>query len=95
MPYMSTRLNIIHSRLEAEFSPLLLTIHNQSDQHLGHSGHDGGGESHFEVILVSPVFEGLARVERQKRVYAILNDLFAQGLHALSLQLKTPKEHAS
>ena len=30
-----------------------LNVINNSDKHIGHSGHDGGGESHFKVDIVS------------------------------------------
>ena len=35
-------------------------------------------------------FQGESRVSRQRRVYALLQDEFAQGLHALSLSCETP-----
>ena len=34
----------------------------------GHGGWREGGETHFRVAIVSAGFEGLGRVERQRRV---------------------------
>ena len=57
-------------------------------------------ESHYKVDLTSKDFEGLSRVERQQKVYALLATEFDGGssdgdgdrLHAISLRLKTPQE---
>jgi acid stress-induced BolA-like protein IbaG/YrbA len=53
---------------------------------------DGDGR-HFEALIVSPVFEGLSRVQRQQRVNAVLREHFeSEVLHALSMQCLTPAE---
>ena len=44
--------------------------------------------------IVSRVFEGLSRVERQRRIYAALDAEFRAELHALSLKALTPAEAA-
>ena len=60
--------------------------------HAGHAGARPGGETHYQVTLVSTAFEGLSRIARQRLVYAALREEFDTGLHALSLDLKTPGE---
>lgn len=86
----------IREKLTAAFSPIVLEIQDESARHAGHAGAtraDGSqGETHFHVKLVSPVFEGLSRVERQRRVYAALKDELAGPVHALSLNLLAPAE---
>ena len=43
--------------------------------------------------LVSDIFEGLSQVKRQKKVYAILNDMVASGeVHAVTMYTNTPRE---
>ncbi|HAK51793.1 MAG TPA: hypothetical protein DCM54_07815 [Gammaproteobacteria bacterium] len=43
--------------------------------------------------LVSNVFEGLSRVKRQQKVYALLNDMIASGeIHAVTMITQTPDE---
>ncbi|MDP3032715.1 MAG: BolA/IbaG family iron-sulfur metabolism protein [Rhodocyclaceae bacterium] len=60
--------------------------------HLAVSG-DG---RHFEATIVSQVFAGLSRVQRQQRVNAVLKEHFeSEVLHALSMQCLTPEEAAS
>ncbi len=79
-------------KLEAEFAPLELTITDESHRHAGHAGARAGGESHFHVAMVAPVFAGLGRVERQRRVHAALAEELAGPVHALALALRAPGE---
>ena len=82
----------IRAKLLAAFAPTHLDIVDESHRHVGHAGAREGGESHFRVQVVAAAFEGLGRVERQRRVYAILSDELAGPVHALALELKTPAE---
>ena len=82
----------IRAKLLAAFAPAHLDIVDESHRHVGHAGAREGGESHFRVRVVAAAFEGLGRVERQRRVYAILSDELAGPVHALALELKTPAE---
>lgn len=53
---------------------------------------DGDGR-HFEAVIVSRIFAGLSRVQRQQRVNAVLREHFeSEVLHALSMQCLTPEE---
>ena len=81
----------IRQRL-ASLEPIALELEDQSAQHAGHAGAQPGGETHYTLRLVSPAFEGQSRVERQRLVYHALREEFDTGLHALSLDLKTPAE---
>lgn len=59
-----------------------------------HLAVDGDGR-HFEALIVSKIFNGLSRVQRQQRVNAVLRDHFeSEVLHALSMQCLTPEEAA-
>jgi acid stress-induced BolA-like protein IbaG/YrbA len=52
-----------------------------------------GDGQHFEAVIVSQEFEGLNRVSRQQRVYAVLREKLDSGeLHALSMRTLTPAE---
>ena len=83
----------IRQKLETAFAPSELVVEDDSAKHAGHSGARPGGETHFSVRLVSQSFEGLGRVERQRRVYAALADLMKpNGIHALALTTLTPAE---
>ena len=84
--------NRIRAKLTDSLSPSALEIVDDSASHVGHAGHDGRGESHFSVVVVSDAFTGLSRVERQRRVYGILSEELADRVHALSLRTLTPDE---
>lgn len=51
------------------------------------------GETHYKLKIVSEIFEGLSRIDRQRKVYDLLKDEFTSGLHALELKTLSPKEH--
>ena len=82
----------IRGKLTQAFSPERLEVVDDSGRHSGHSGARESGESHFNVVIVSSGFQGLGRVERQRRVNAALKDEFAAGLHALSIKAMAPGE---
>jgi BolA protein len=80
--------------LRRRFSPLDFSLEDESARHAGHTGAADGGETHYRLRMVSPAFEGQSRVARQRLVMQALHEEFASGLHALSLDLKTPAESA-
>jgi BolA family transcriptional regulator, general stress-responsive regulator len=84
--------DIIREKLTAAFAPKELAVEDESAKHAGHAGSRPGGETHFNVRIVSDSFEGVSRVERQRRVYAALADEMRGRVHALSLTTLTPAE---
>lgn len=79
-------------RLTSALDPTCLDLQDQSHQHVGHSGHDPRGESHFALTIESAAFDGLSRVERQRKVYAALGDLMRERVHALTIKATAPEE---
>lgn len=84
---------IIEAKLRENLSIDQLTVLNQSDQHRGHGGSPGTGQSHFEAIVISSDFEGVCKVQRQRKVYQILQAEMAGPIHALALTTLTPEEY--
>lgn len=84
----------IKQKLTAAVAPIELEIEDDSARHAGHAGAhaDGGGETHFNVKIVSEAFVGQNRVARQRQVYAVLADELNERVHALSLVTLTPDE---
>ncbi len=83
---------LLRERLEAAFAPRVLEIENRSERHRGHAGWDPSGESHFAVTIVSDLFTGMPRIERQRRVHAALGDLLEERIHALGIRALAPSE---
>ena len=86
----------IRDKLTSAFAPSEISVTDDSSAHAGHSGatrDDGSrGETHFTVRIISEKFAGLSRVERQRRVYAVLADEMRGKVHALSLTALSPPE---
>jgi len=85
------RVEAIRSRLQAEFSPSLLEIEDESHAHVGHAG-AAGGLGHFRVRIVAPAFKGLSRLARHQRIYASLGELMRTDVHALAIEARAPDE---
>lgn len=77
----------IHDRLESEFAPTTLEVHNESAMHAGHAGDDGSGESHWRVVIRSEKLTDLSRIARHRAVHAALGEDIIGRIHALSLDL--------
>tara|TARA_B100000902_G_C26979949_1_gene749770 strand:- start:321 stop:551 length:231 start_codon:yes stop_codon:yes gene_type:complete len=55
-----------------------------------------GGESKYEVNIVSDEFDGLSIIQRHKLIYALLDNFIKTGeIHALTIKAKTPSESVS
>lgn len=82
----------IETRLQNALTPQQLAVIDDSEKHRGHAGHDGSGESHFTVDIVSDHFTGQNRVARQRMVNAALADLLRDKIHALAIKARAPGE---
>ncbi|NIZ59530.1 BolA family transcriptional regulator [Sedimentitalea sp. CY04] len=78
----------IESRLTAAFDPSELQVVDDSDSHRGHAGHDGKGESHFNVRIRAAGFAGKNRVQRHRMVHKALGEIVPK-IHALALDIDT------
>ena len=81
----------IEARLRARLEMEAFQLHDDSQAHKGHAGASSGG-GHFDLMLVSPAFEGLNRVRRHQLVYDALSDLLPTRIHALSIDARSPSE---
>lgn len=81
------RLSLIRDRLARTFSPDHLEVRDESDQHLGHAGHQGGGR-HFAIQISATCFDGVSRVEIHRRIYAVFSDMMPSEIHALRICVK-------
>ena len=84
-----SRMKRIERILLEAFKPEHLQILDESHSHSGQ-----GQETHLRVVVVTPMFQGLSRVVRQQKIYAMINTELQTGLHALALRTLTPEEWA-
>lgn len=84
----------IHAKLTAAFQPEVLEIADDSARHQGHAGHREGGESHFNLLIQAPAFEGLSKIARQRLIHRALAEELAGPVHALSIRALAPGETA-
>ena len=57
--------------------------------------HVSGDGSHFQVIAVGELFDGMSRVKKQQTVYGPLMEYIADNrIHAVSIKAYTPAEWA-
>jgi BolA protein len=82
----------IHDLLARALTPARLEVIDESGKHAGHAGAVPGKTTHVRVMIEAPAFRGLNRLERHRRVNALLAGELAAGLHALAIEAKAPGE---
>ena len=91
---MSVQANVTE-QLRAKLTPEHLEVVNESHMHAGPKN----AETHFKVVVVSPLFEGMSPVKRHQLVYGALGEMMGKkpaqgGIHALAITSRTPAEWA-
>ncbi|MCP5072756.1 MAG: BolA family transcriptional regulator [Rhodobacteraceae bacterium] len=82
-----TMRDTIETRLKEAFSPQLIEVVDESEQHRGHAGYREGGQSHFRVKIRAAHFDGLNRVAQQRAIFGVLEAEMAERIHALALDV--------
>ena len=82
----------MREKLQRAFQPTRLDVINESHLHAGHRTSPGTGESHFRVLMVSPLFAGKSRLQRHRLVNEALAAELKGKVHALALDLRAPGE---
>ena len=86
------RVQAIKQLLYDEFTPIHLDVMDDSAAHRGHAGARSGG-GHFNVTIVSARFQQQDMLTRHRLVYAALQAMMRQEIHALRLRTLTPEEY--
>ena len=79
---------MIETKITDAIAPTHLEVINESHMH----NVPPGSESHFKLVIVTNVFEGLSRVRRHQQINGLLADELKGSIHALSMQTLTPSE---
>lgn len=80
----------IEQKLSQSFEPISLEVINESDQHAGHAGSPGTGESHFRVKITAEVFKGQSRLAIHQMINQCLQEELKTRIHALAIEAKAP-----
>ena len=79
------RIQLITERLQAKFSPSVLEIQDDGAKHAGHASNHGAG--YYTVIISAEALKKLSRPAQHRAIYAVLNDLIPDEIHALSIRV--------
>lgn len=82
----------MREKLMVALEPTRLDIINESELHAGHRSSPGTGNSHFRLLIVSPVFTGKSRIERHRLVNSLLAEELSGPVHALAMKTFAPGE---
>ena len=74
----------VYQRLSDAFSPTVLEVINESDQHKGHAGAQGGAQ-HLYIRIVSAQFSSINVVQRHRLIYNAVSDLMPDQIHAVRI----------
>ena len=77
----------IEEKLRAALNPVHLQVENESHMH----NVPENSETHFKVVIASETFTGLRVVQCHQKVYALLSDELARGVHALAIHTYSPE----
>jgi len=80
--------NTIEKKLSNDFQPLHLEVINESSNH----NVPAGSESHFKVVVVSPIFSGKNLLGRHRLINATLAEELNGVIHALAIHTYTEEE---
>lgn len=78
----------ITDTLNAELSPSVLQIEDESHQH----NVADGAQSHFKVTIVSETFDSKRLIQRHRIINTLLAEALEGPVHALALHTFTPTE---
>ena len=81
----------IHRRLLL-LAPARVELVDESAKHAGHAGASPGGNTHWNLTIVSAVFAGKPKVARHRMVYQALGELMQHPIHALTISALAPGE---
>jgi BolA family transcriptional regulator, general stress-responsive regulator len=95
MRVQETTQQVITRKLTEAFAPESLRVVDESEQHVGHSGHRAGGETHFRIYIVTPAFKDKSRLERHRMINQTLSSELTSGIHALAIHAAAPGENAT
>jgi len=82
----------IEKVIKDNFEPYYFSVLDVSEQHRGHQSFREGLESHFEIVIVSKIFNNKNKIDRHRMVNKILKDDYSKDLHSVTIKALTLEE---
>ncbi|XP_044005401.1 DNA-binding transcriptional regulator BolA [Aphidius gifuensis] len=79
---------MIRKKIEDALKPCYFAVYNESYMH----NVPKGAETHFKVVVVSEKFDNQTLIKRHRIINGLLEDELKNGVHALSIEAKTPAQ---
>ena len=79
--------DIIFIKLTKQLNPTFLEVLDESYLHRGHGGYREGVQTHLKIKIASNGLKDISKIAAHRLINNILNDEFAAGMHALSIEL--------
>ena len=83
----------IDKKINDNLKPSFFKILNFSDQHKNHYAGENKDTSHIKIIIVSDIFDGHSRIERERIVHNILKEEILTKIHSIRLKLYIQSEY--
>ncbi len=81
-----TLYDTIIERLDKKFAPTFIELIDETDKHKQHKQFQTR-KSHFKLHIASVRFATLSTLEAHQEIYACLEDLMHNSIHALSIHI--------
>ena len=82
----------LEAKLKTDLRPSFLSVIDESNQHIGHTGANPEGESHFRIKISSTALEGKSRVDQHRMINAVLAEELKSRVHALAIEVIRSQE---
>ena len=82
----------IEKIIKEVFTPYYFSVLDVSEEHRGHQSFQENVESHFEIVIVSKIFNNKSKIDRHRMVNQILKEEYLSDLHSVTIKALTPEE---
>lgn len=82
----------IEKIIKEAFEPYYFSVLDVSEEHRGHLSFQENVESHFEIVIVSKIFNNKSKIDRHRMVNQILKEEYLSDLHSVTIRALTVEE---
>ena len=82
----------IEKILQDNFHPYFFLVKDVSEEHRGHRNFKENVESHFEIVIVSKIFNNKSKIDRHRMVNQTLKEEYLSDLHSVTIRALTVEE---